>query len=96
MHLINTPPNPWYTLRKINLIAQQPSSFFVRPQRVHRARDDGGVGFLVVEDGEGGAYADCGEDGEGAEPDVGSGDGGQGAVGAAFHERAGVGFGGGD
>lgn len=45
--------------------------------------------FLVIEDGKGGCDHDGGEDGDGAEPARGAiGDGWEGAVGAAFHERA--------
>lgn len=93
MQLIHLPPNPRNLTRKINLIAQNLSRGGIRPQRVQGAIDDAGACLLVVEDCEAGAEHDYGEERQGFEPFGGSGcDFGEGAVGAAFEEGAGVGF----
>lgn len=96
MHLINLPPNPRQLLREINLIAQKPPGLLVRPQRVQSRVDDARVGFLIVENRQRASGHDGREDGQGAHPAVGRGEGGEVAVGAALHEGPGVGFGGSD
>lgn len=97
MQLVHLPPNPRHLVPEVNLVAQFPPARLARAQRVQGRGDDGGVGFLVVEDAECGDGHDEEEDGEGAGPDApGLGDGREGAVGAVFHEGAGFGARGGD
>ena len=85
MHLINTAPNPRQLLREIHLIPKDPPRLLVRSQRIQRGADDARIALLVVEDRQRARGHDGREDGQGAQPAVGRGEGGKGAVGAAFH-----------
>lgn len=96
MQLINLAPDPRNLACKVNLIAQNLAGPWVRAQGVERAVHDGRGGFLVIEDCERRGDHDYGEERERAEPAVRGADGGEGAVAAAFHEGARVGFWGGD
>ena len=72
-------------MRKVNLIAQNLSRLCIRPQRIQRTADHRARLFLVIEDRQHRRGHHGGEDGHAVEPAVGVRDGGEGAVGAAFH-----------
>lgn len=68
LKLVHLSPDPRHLMSEVDLIAQVLPRFGGCAQGVHRGRDDGAGGFLIVEDGESGRDEDREEDGDGAHP----------------------------
>lgn len=65
MHLVDLAADPGILGRKVYLVAEDLAHVGIRAQRVECGGDDGGLGFLVVEEDEGGDCHGDYENGEG-------------------------------